>query len=625
MGRKQTFAEEYLQEYNEQDDDSSAQEDESSDESESDSSDDSSDSDSSDDESETTADDDNTEADDDDDEKKSPVESNEGEDEQEADSDEEDSDDEEMGKSENFHDEPDDEKESPVESNEDEDEKDADSDEEDSDEEDSDEEDSDEEDSEEEDSEEEDSEKSDFQDEPWSGKSNNYQDEPWTGNYDAYGTYRAGEDLPPDEDIETGNRKRVRKFKEMVQTREVTFMTAAVCCCCVILLVLGIVLGVIVFKKDDKTIIIDDESIPTQPVVAPQSGPTFAPIDFPSFNVVAETNPPEEETVSPRPTPTPTPEPTRPQTPSPTMTPTLSNAPTGIAPLQLVLTPDQDNFIFEDGFYDTEAQGTEDSMLVQHGLAAKQEVPDAFILFTFDITELPSPQSIINREKSAILELTHVISTVERESATYNILLLRSTPLHVESLFGQIVPDFPIIAEGPSFDVAPADETIRIDITEMLFGDGGHYEGDQLFFKIENRGPEQAEGGDRFYSRESSDPPKLLIDLPFMTQAPSESLHPSTQPTVSPAPSTSRSPTAQPTLSTAPSMSSSPTAQPTLSLAPSMSSNPTATASLSPSAMPSTVASFNPSAMPSNAPSIDPSSTTTAEPSTAATSETIAT
>ena len=62
----------------------------------------------------------------------------------------------------------------------------------------------------------------------------------------------------------------------------------------------------------------------------------------------------------------------------------------------------------------------------------------------------------------------------------------RSTPLHVESLFGQIVPDFPIIAEGPSFDVEPADETIRIDITDLLFGDGGHYEGDQLFFKIEN-------------------------------------------------------------------------------------------------------------------------------------------
>jgi hypothetical protein len=35
----------------------------------------------------------------------------------------------------------------------------------------------------------------------------------------------------------------------------------------------------------------------------------------------------------------------------------------------------------------------------------------------------------------------------------------------------------------------------------------------KVFFMIENRGPDQVEGGDRFWTRESSFPPQLILNF----------------------------------------------------------------------------------------------------------------
>lgn len=65
------------------------------------------------------------------------------------------------------------------------------------------------------------------------------------------------------------------------------------------------------------------------------------------------------------------------------------------------------------------------------------------------------------------------------------------------------------------FLVGPNDTVIDIDISQVLYNYTleDNKKAKQLFLMIENRGPEQFEGGDRFYTRESDYPPELLLNF----------------------------------------------------------------------------------------------------------------
>jgi hypothetical protein len=363
---------------------------------------------------------------------------------------------------------------------------------------------------------------------------------------------RAGEmeELPPDEDIEARYQDKEEKPRSENRGR---ICLLILCCCCLILVVAGVVLGLLVFAKDD-----DDGATPkVAPAVptAPQPAPAVAP--FGGVPPSAKPPPTIFPTVSPAPTPAPITVPTTKPSLRPTSNPTITFEPTQTVPDEVVMPPDQDTFIYVDGFSKSEAQGTQDSMLVQNGLISQNEIPDAFILMTFDFSccGMPAAGRIQDRDKTAFLELNHVPS-VAGEGATYTVVRLTSTPLNVETLFGGTTLKQTGV-DGPSFEVTPSDTIVRVDITDLVFGDYP-LELNQLYLQIENRGAEQT-AGDRFYSRESLTPPQLFIGLPR-----SGGPLPTQPPTKSEAPSSSRHPTTQPSLSDAPSQSATPTSQPSL-------------------------------------------------------------
>jgi hypothetical protein len=143
--------------------------------------------------------------------------------------------------------------------------------------------------------------------------------------------------------------------------------------------------------------------------------------------------------------------------------------------------------------------------------------------------------------------------------------------MDIETLHGEIyVPTGGI--DGPTFDVAPADDVVQVDITSLVFR-GSPLEMNQLFLMIENRGIEQPAGseGDRFRSRESASTPQLILGfLPSgpppptaapTTKAPSKSPQPSPPPSTA-APSNSLKPTTSVVPSLSPSESVVPTAAP---------------------------------------------------------------
>ena len=173
--------------------------------------------------------------------------------------------------------------------------------------------------------------------------------------------------------------------------------------------------------------------------------------------------------------------------------------------------PDQDTFIFVDGFYKFESQGDENSLLVQNGPVAVNEIPDAFILMTFDLTCCGMPSQVNQQNLRVILQIHHIPApNLNRGPASYTLMRFPFTPLAVEFLHGGIFTPSSGAVEGPSFDVAPLDTVITIDITDLVVGDPI---GDgQLFLQIVNNGPQQ-DSGDRFYSRESNNPPQLFIGL----------------------------------------------------------------------------------------------------------------
>lgn len=388
----------------------------------------------------------------------------------------------------------------------------------------------DEDDEDEDDDDDEDSEGEDNSEEEGDKDDDDFADEP-AGDDSKFGA--AAEQFPyqdePDEDAE-------EKREEARAKRRKALLACSLCFLCLLVVGGAVVLGVIVTAGGGNS------SSPPPPPAAPTESPTPAPVPtfvFPTRAPIVTTKYPTEfPTISPGPTIPPSKAPTVKPTPAPSSNPTSSSAPTEPVPDELVILPDEDTYIYVDGFTVAEAYGKEDSLLVQNGPKAVNEVPDAYILITFDLEEIPQPWRIVDRENHAILRLTHIprTNTGSSDPQTYTVSRLPSTPLAVETLHGLLFVPFEPIA-GPSFSVNPGSQKVEVDITSLLFdqppfvpitrhGRDLQGPGTQLFLMIDAQGPEQPDGGDRFHSRESDFSPELYIGLfqpgfPRPTKAPS--------------------------------------------------------------------------------------------------------
>lgn len=302
-----------------------------------------------------------------------------------------------------------------------------------------------------------------------------------------------------------------------------------VICCLILLLVLGLVLGLVVFGKDDNTnnnnnnnslessqssnggapapAVAGDgsnggqtPSIPTPPQnspVAPAPSSTTNNGNSSPIAPTAETSPVMSPTLPPT-----TPRPVEPVAP-------VAPAPTSLlqpSPSQIIILPSADTFVYRNGFTPYEAYGTEDTFLVQNGPNGVNEIPDAVGLLGFDLSTLPSSYSQV------VLQLYHQAASRNRGAATLTIRLLSSTPLAVETLHAGIFnPTDDEGTFGPTFTVSPSDTVVQVDISTLVRNQD--QDEDQLFLMIENRGAEQGQGaeGDRFYTRETDDPPQLIV------------------------------------------------------------------------------------------------------------------
>ena len=347
-----------------------------------------------------------------------------------------------------------------------------------------------------------------------------------------------------------------------------TLIACFLCCICLILVASAIALGV-VFSKGSNAV----ESSTLAPV------PTPAPSATPQLL----TNAPGQRlpTLAPWPTPAPTvsPAPTNVTTefPSffptlaPSMSPTISLEPTKAVPPELTIIPEEDTFINIGGFRPGDAQGTEETLLVQNGPPTVNEVPDAYALLLFSLEDLPQPWRITDRQPQAILRLTQVIRPDFQKVAPSNLTVVRlpSTPLAVETLTGMMFAPYDGIP-GPSFIVNSTQRHIEVDVTSLIFDQPPFVptrrqlqgKESQFFIMIENQGEDQADGGNRFESRESSNPPELYIGL-FKPGAPRPTLSPTPSPTTSPQPSVSSVPTSF-NMTTEPTSVSSPSIGPTV-------------------------------------------------------------
>lgn len=372
---------------------------------------------------------------------------------------------------------------------------------------------------------------------------------------------------PDEEPAEGGGEDETQNIDEAREKSRRALLACFLCCLCLLVISGAVVLGILLTDGNGDSGGHDNGTRPTStksPIPAPQAPvPTVVYPALPSF--VLTTRPTDSPTISPLPTMTFTTSPTGQPTPAPSTNPTMSPAPTEPVPDELVIPPDEDTFIYVDGFTNAESYGKDDTLLVQHGLKSDNRIPNAFILITFDLESIPLPWRITDRENHAILRLTHLprTSTGSPDPQTYTISRLPTTPLAVETLHGLLfVPFEPI--PGPTFTVNPGTRRVEVDITSLLFDQppfvdpddtnttrrhsrGLQGPGTQLFLMIDAQGPEQPLGGDRFHSRESDFSPDLYVGF-FQPGAPLPTKAPSLSPTVSPAPTISLLPSFSPSL-----------------------------------------------------------------------------
>jgi hypothetical protein len=370
------------------------------------------------------------------------------------------------------------------------------------------------------------------------------------------------EQIPNDEDIESGQRDDPDKPKEGDSNRTMMYLIM-LCCCVVVLAIIGIILGVVVFKDDDPEI---------GPAAAALNGAT--PTPAPVVPLPAIPAPSSLPTRSPQPSVTPF--------AAVTVAPTVTAAPSGPIPEEIIIRPGADTYITSGAVN----HGAEDILLVQNGVGGNDV---AVSLVSFDIENITSlPDSVLDGR----VESATVIFTVKPDANAISsnvttmiqIARLPSTPLSIEDLGNDSFEQPANKTIGSIFEVPSDATTVSADVTDFLFRKTDVVirrrlttQEKQLFLELTNQGTGQAQSS-QFYSRESDFPPQLVIGLkrisesPTVSLAPSVSSGPSLRPSASPAPSLSTKPSLRPSTapSAKPSLSQNPSDSPTTSTAPSV-------------------------------------------------------
>jgi hypothetical protein len=147
--------------------------------------------------------------------------------------------------------------------------------------------------------------------------------------------------------------------------------------------------------------------------------------------------------------------------------------------------------------------------LVQNGPSiVRDEIADAVGLLAFDLSgALSNGATGVQR---VTLRLYHEPANQNRGAAVLTIRRLPATSMAIESFHAGIfdpADDEGVV--GPSFSVNPDDTIVEVDITDLALNRN------DLFLMLENNGAAQSEGaaGDRFFSRETDDPPQLILSI----------------------------------------------------------------------------------------------------------------
>lgn len=279
--------------------------------------------------------------------------------------------------------------------------------------------------------------------------------------------------------------------------------------CCLCLVIIAVVLGVVFGTKNK------NKNVETEVLPAPTLRPTFAP------QPLAPSQFTPSPTESQQPTLAITLSPTIRPSARPTTSPTLSFEPTKGIPNVLGIIADQDTYtqynISKE--FQGEEYGLMDTFLVQKVPLKDEELADSIGLISFPLTDVPGLHRLENRSKSAVLRLHHVVSTEERGPANYTIVRIPETRTKMEFWHGfyfEPPEDDEIgVKVGETFPVDPLDTVVDIDVTSLFYNYTlvDKKRPKKVFFMIENRGPDQVQGGDRFYARESDTPPLLLLNF----------------------------------------------------------------------------------------------------------------
>jgi len=312
-----------------------------------------------------------------------------------------------------------------------------------------------------------------------------------------------------DEDVET-----TKEDGEWWEGRETIIAAILLCWCCLCLIIIGVVLGVVLGGKNNKDAVLDDT-----PMV-PTDRPTFAPQPLPPSQMTAE--PSESMAPSFQVTLSPTIKPTV----RPTVSPTDSFPPTISIPDKVQVIADQDTYVAYNVSkeFEGEEYGFMDTMLVQKGPATDELLADTVALMSFPMDEIPVYSRITDVAITAVLRIIHQPITREYEfqeepqpDANYTIVRIPETRTKMEFWHGfYFVPpedDDEGVLVGRNFTVTPEQTVVNIQIEDLLY----NYElvdnkkPERMFLMIENRGLDQAHGGDRFFSRESDTPPTLAM------------------------------------------------------------------------------------------------------------------
>ncbi len=329
------------------------------------------------------------------------------------------------------------------------------------------------------------------------------------GSYSEDGTNGDYYDYEKGESSERFKDEQTIKNDYWWEGREKLIAMILLCWCCLCLIIIAVVLGLVLGRNGDK------KDVSSEILPAPTERPTFAPQPLPPSSFTPSPTESMQPTILI--TLSPTIEPTR----YPTVPPTVSFAPTKSIPENLTIIADQDTFtqynISKE--YQGEEYGLLDTFLVQKVPLKDEELADSIGLLSFPVEDVPLASRIEGRQNSAILRLTHAVVALERPPANYTIVRIPETKTKMEYWHGFYFDppedDEIGVKVGPEFQVNPFDTVIDIDVSSLFYNYTlvENKRPKKVFFMIENRGPDQIEGGDRFYTRESDTPPLLLLNF----------------------------------------------------------------------------------------------------------------